>query len=223
MRATLFSLLDGSRVDPLHRELLETGRVYPSTVQVAFGVDMDFSRDVSTVGTTYELEQPLEVAGQRRSLLGVNNMCYDPTLAPSGKSVVGSGTQTDWSYWEPFASDREAYVAEKDKIAAIYREQIDRLHPGFTEKVEVADVATPLTFVRYTGNWKGTFMTWILSGDFQRAHPFIPKTVPGLAGFYLASMWTNPPGGIPGAASAGREVVQLLCHEDGKSFGTTKP
>jgi phytoene dehydrogenase-like protein len=43
MRATLFSLLDGSRVDPLHRELLETGRLYSPIVQVTFGVDMDFS------------------------------------------------------------------------------------------------------------------------------------------------------------------------------------
>jgi phytoene dehydrogenase-like protein len=84
------------------------------------------------------------------------------------------------------------------------------------------DVATPLTFRRYTGNWKGTYMTWILSGDFQRRHRFIPKTVPGLAGFYLASMRTNPPGGIPGTAGAGRDVVQLLCHEDRRRFVTAK-
>jgi len=38
---------------------------------------------------------------------------------------------------------------------------------------------------------------------------------------YLAGMWTNPPGGIPGAASARRQVVQLLCHADHKRFGTT--
>ena len=57
-------------------------------------------------------------------------------------------------------------------------------------------------------------MTWKLSSDFRRKHPYVPKTVPGLSGFYLASMWTNPPGGVPGAAEVGRQVVQLLCHED---------
>jgi len=42
-------------------------------------------------------------------------------------------------------------------------------------------------------------------------------------GIYMVSMWTNPPGGLPGAAEAGRQVVQLLCHADGRSFKTSTP
>jgi phytoene dehydrogenase-like protein len=223
MRSTLFSLLDGSRADPLHRELLETGRVYDPMVQVSFGVDMDFSSQISCTGTYYQLEQPIEMAGRRLPYFMVKNYCYDPSLAPAGKSVVGTGTACDWSYWEPLIRDPAAYDAEKDRIATMCRERIDRLYPGFASKIEVTDVATPHTFARYTGNWKGTFMTWMLSSDFQRKHRYIPKTVPGLSGFYMASMWTNPPGGIPGAAGAGREVVQLLCQEDRKRFITSKP
>lgn len=223
MRATLFSLLDGGRVDPLHRELLETGRLYPPIVQVIFGVDMDFSDQISCIGTSYELEQPIEIAGRRLDYFLLKNYCYDPSLAPPGKSVVGSWATTDWSYWEPLIGDPATYRAEKEKIAAICQEQIERRYPGFVSKIEMTDVATPHTFQRYTGNWKGTYMTWMLSSDFQRQHPYIPKTVPGLSGFYLASMWTNPPGGIPGAAGAGREVVQLLCHEDRERFVTSTP
>ena len=85
----------------------------------------------------------------------------------------------------------------------------------------MVDVATPLTFQRYTGNWQGTHMTWQPSEEFQRRHPFIPKTVPGLDGFYLASMWTNPPGGLPGAAEVGRGVAQIICARDKKRFVTT--
>jgi hypothetical protein len=54
-----------------------------------------------------------------------------------------------------------------------------------------------------------------------RRHRFIPKTVPGLDGFYLASMWTNAPGGLSGAAEVGRGVVQLLCARDKQRFVTT--
>lgn len=223
MHATLFSLLDGSRVDPLHRELLETGRLFAPIVQVTFGVDMDFSDQISCIGTFYELEQPIEIAGRRRPYFLLKNYCYDPSLAPPGKSVVGSGATTDWSCWEPLIGNPVAYAAEKEKIGAICREQIERRYPGFTSKIEMTDVATPHTFARYTGNWKGTYMTWILSSDFQRKHRYIPKTVPGLSGFYLASMWTNPPGGISGAGGTGRGVVQLLCHEDRKRFVTTTP
>lgn len=223
MRATLFSLLDGSRVDPLHRDLLETGRHFLPIVQVAFGVGMDFSDEISCIGTAYELEQPIEIAGRRQSYFNVKNYCYDPSLAPPGKSVVGSGFVTDWSYWEPLIRDRVAYDAEKDNIAAFCQERIEHLHPGFASRIEMTDVATPHTFARYTGNWKGTYMTWMLSSEFQRKHRYIPKTVPGLSGFYLASMWTNPPGGVSGGAGVGRGVVQLLCHEDRKRFLTSTP
>jgi phytoene dehydrogenase-like protein len=221
MRATLFSLLDGSRIEPLHRELLETGRLYSPLVQVSFGVDMDFSDQISCIGTSYELEQPIEIAGRRRSYFCLKNYCYDPALAPPGKSVVGSGAVTDWTYWEPLIGNPDAYEAEKAKIAAICQEQIERRYPGFASKIEMIDVATPHTFARYTGNWKATYMTWMLSNEFQRKHRYIPKTVPGLSNFYLASMWTNPPGGISGAATAGRQVVQLLCHTDHKRFLTS--
>jgi len=223
LRGALFSLLDGSRADPIHRELLENGRLYSPVVQVMFGVDRDFSDDISCIGTAYERERPIELAGRRVSHFIVKNTCFDPSLAPAGKSVVGTMTPTDWSYWEPLLADRSAYAAEKERIAAVCREEIERRYPGFASKIEVTDVATPYTFSRYTGNWKGTFMTWILSGDFQRKHRFIPKTVPGLSGFYVASMWTSPPGGIPGAASAGRGVVQLLCHGDHRRFVASTP
>ncbi len=220
MRTTLFFMLDGSRVDPVHQELLASGRVYPTSILVNFGVAADFSDDISCIGTAYELEQPIYLAGRRLSHFSFKNYCYDPTLAPAGKSLLVSGGLTDWSYWEPLIADPSSYRAEKEKIAAICCEQIERRHPGFAAAVEMTDVVTPHTFQRYTGEWQGTYMTWMLTNEFRRRHRFIPKTVPGLGGFYLASMWTDPPGGIPGAANAGRSVVQLLCHEDRRRFVT---
>ena len=59
--------------------------------------------------------------------------------------------------------------------------------------------------------------------DDGRRHRFIPKTVPGLDGLYLASMWTEAPGGLPLAALAGRGVIQLICARDRKRFVTTTP
>jgi phytoene dehydrogenase-like protein len=64
----------------------------------------------------------------------VKNYCYDPSLAPAGKSIVGAGTSTDWAYWAPLIGDPAAYRAEKERIAATCREQIGRLYPGFGAK-----------------------------------------------------------------------------------------
>jgi hypothetical protein len=149
------------------------------------------------------------------------NYAFDPDMAPRGKSVLLSMFLSEWSHWEKLKGDPAAYKAEKERTAEECIGALETRYPGIRTKVEMVDVATPLTYERYTGNWKGTHMTWQPNPEFERRHRFIPKTVPGLEGFYLASMWTNAPGGLPGAADAGRGVAQLLCARDRKRFVTT--
>ena len=223
MRATLFSLLGGRHVDSVHKQLLDTAEIYPPYAHVAFGVDMDFSDEITCVGTAIELDEPVDLAGRAHTHLLLRNQCHDAQTAPPGKSVVVAMLHTEWPYWEPLANDRPAYEAEKERIAAFCREQIDRRYPGFDSKVEMVDAATPLTFARYTGNWQGAYMSWVFDAGFMREYLFVPRRVPGLEDFYLSSMWTSPPGGLPGAAAAGRDVVQLLCDADHRRFETSKP
>ncbi len=129
MRSTLFSMLDGKHIDPVHQKLMDTGRLFDPFVQVAFGVDMDFSNEIRCSEIRYELETPVEVAGRLRTHIPIRNQCHDPSTAPPGKSVVLSMLPTDWSYWEPFASDRDAYRAEKDRVAAFCKKEIDAIYP----------------------------------------------------------------------------------------------
>jgi phytoene dehydrogenase-like protein len=220
MNWTLRSLLENRSADPVHEELFATQPVFDPCVQVSFGVNMDLQRECD--GYQYlQLAVPVELAGRRNAWFNHRNYSFDPSLAPSGKSVVAVHLPTDWAYWQALAENRTAYRAEKKRIADRCAEQLERLYPGFRSKIEMTDVATPLTYVRYTGSWKGTFMTWNLTGAFRKAHRYIPKTVPGLENFWMAGMWTNPPGGLPGAALAGREVIQLICHRERRRFQTT--
>jgi phytoene dehydrogenase-like protein len=87
----------------------------------------------------------------------------------------------------------------------------------------MTDVATPMTYVRYTGSWKGTFMTWLMTPENTRSLQVVHKTLPGLANFWLTGVWVKPPGGVPAAAWCSRDVVQLICHQDRKRFVITKP
>ena len=223
LRATLHSLLDGKRQHETHRLLLESGKLYAPCIQASFGVKRVIHELDECLGESFKLEQPLQLAGASVEWMNVKSYGFDPSLAPDGSSVVTSILSADWEYWNHLREDRAAYEAEKETIAAACAETIDGRYPGFKNAIEVIDVATPLTFERYTGNWKGSFMTWMLSPEFQKKHGYVRKTIPGLDNLYLASMWTVPPGGLPGAAMAGREVVQLLCAKDGKRFVTTRP
>ncbi len=223
MRTTLFALLDGRHVDDAQRELLDSGKLYPPCIQVSFGIRGELTDLRECLSESFELDAPLEVAGRMVERMVAKSYAFDPSLAPAGKSIVTSLLTTEWRAWETMQESSTAYQDEKAKIAEACAAAIDGRYPGFRASIEMTDVATPLTFARYTGNWKGSFMTWILSRDFQRRHPYLQKAVPGVGNLFLAGMWTNPPGGLPGAAMAGREVVQLLCHRDKKRFVASRP
>jgi phytoene dehydrogenase-like protein len=49
------------------------------------------------------------------------------------------------------------------------------------------------------------------------------KTLPGLDGFYMVGQWVEPGGGLPPAAQSGRNVIQVICKKDKKSFVTSTP
>jgi phytoene dehydrogenase-like protein len=154
----------------------------------------------------------------------VKNYCFDPTLAPPGKSVVVTGFSDDnYEYLEKLAADKEAYRAEKDKLAAAFADELERKYPGFKAAVEVTDVATPVTYARYTGNWKGMFMTWVIPPDKAKKFRMVSKTVPGLENFWLSGMWVQPPGGLPTGLMTSRQVIQLICRKDKKRFQTSTP
>ncbi|MEW5825891.1 MAG: NAD(P)/FAD-dependent oxidoreductase [Candidatus Bipolaricaulota bacterium] len=223
LRETLTTLLDGRRQDETHRVLLETGSLYPSCVQVSFGVRRVFHELDECLGEAFELDAPLRLGGEDVDWMTVRSYALDPSLASPGCSVITSVLDGNWEYWNGLRADLAAYAAEKERIAAACAAAIDRRYPGFKDAIDVTDVATPVTFARYTGSWKGTFMTWQLTREFERRYGYVRKTIPGLDNLYLASMWTLPPGGLPGAAQAGRHVVQLLCARDGKRFVTDRP
>jgi phytoene dehydrogenase-like protein len=223
LRATLFRLLDGTRVDPVHRELLETGVLTDPMLQVSLGVRRDLSGAPAAVSEGFRLPAPISLGGRTIEWFNCKSYAFDPSMAPAGRTVVTSMFPTDWPYWERLKADPAAYAAEKKRTADECVKALELRMPGIGAEVEMVDVATPLTYERYTGNWKGVYMTWQLTGEFQRRHRFVPKTVPGLDGLYLASMWTVPPGGLPGAAIAGRQVVQLLCARDRRRFVASVP
>lgn len=98
-------------------------------------------------------------------------------------------------------------------------------YPGLKDQVEVVDVATPMTYERYTGNWRASFEGWLITTKtmgmtFGKG---MPKALPGLADFHMIGQWTSPGGGLPPAAKDGRDVIRTICRRDGKRFMTQVP
>jgi phytoene dehydrogenase-like protein len=223
MKTTLERLLGGRRGDETHRVLFESGSLMDPALQVSLGVAIDLSNDTDAMGEILELPEPVRVGGRDEAWIGYRHFSFDPSFAPAGKSAITVFFRADWAFWDRLRSDRAAYDAEKSKVLEVCIKALERRFPGFRSKIEQTDVATPLTFERYCGNWRGAYMTWSLDRDFRRKYGYIRKTVPGLSNFWFASMWTDAPGGLPGAAMAGRNVIQLLCAQEKKQFRTSEP
>jgi phytoene dehydrogenase-like protein len=221
-RTTIFDMLDGKYVDDTIKNLYDNPTLFPPLVCVALGVARRFD-DVppSISGFTYIPDTPVTIAGKAEKEIGVLIYNFDPSLAPEGKAVVKVQFNTDYDYWEKLHQDPVAYKAEKERIADAVVSLLDKRFPGLAQQVEMRDVATPVTWVRYTGNWRGSYEGWMVTGNSFTSS--MKKTLPGLDNFYMAGQWVNPGGGMPTAAMSGRQTIQLICHRDKKKFVTTRP
>jgi len=220
---TLFKMLDEKYVDAEARTPYEQWPIFPPLLFVGVGVNRSFADEPRTVtGMSFPLRQPTEIGDAVHDRLPVHIFNQDPTLAPAGKTSLVVMMPSRYEYWQELAQDRAAYEEKKDQVARTVVELLEQRFPGIGGQVEMVNVATPLTFERYTGNWKGCFEGWLITPQnaFTLMKP-MRQTLPGLQNFYLCSQWVLPGGGLPTGVMAGRRLMQTLCKQDGKKFQTT--
>jgi phytoene dehydrogenase-like protein len=129
--------------------------------------------------------------------------------------------EADYAYWEKIPYHSDQYREEKARVEKQLLDALESVCPGIQDRVEVTDLATPHTFIRYTGNWKGSYEGWLWTRDSMNLS--LPQSLPGLGGFYMAGQWVSPGGGLPGAALSARKAVQQLCRDESRRFVTEKP
>jgi phytoene dehydrogenase-like protein len=191
---------------------------YPSLLYLGLGLDKDCAGLPHM--QVFELEKPLVLEGGALELgrLSLRLFNFDPSLAPAGKTsaTVMIETYND-EYWTGLAArDPAAYSAEKGRVVDAVIAAIDSRLPGFASWVEVADLATPRTFIRYTNNWRGSYEGWLpTSSSFMRS---LPRSIPGIAGLHLVGQWLSPGGGLPPAGMDGRNLARKLCRAEGRRF-----
>jgi phytoene dehydrogenase-like protein len=220
---TIFELLKGRYVSDEVRGYYDKWPIYQPIVQVSLGVARDLSDEPHALRLS--LRKPIVIAGEERRWINVKHYCYDPTMAPPSKSVITVVFRSNHAYWKSLSGEPERYEAEKKDISIKAIEQLETRFPGITDQVEVVDVATPLTFERYTGNWQGSIMGWLATATtmMKMSGKGMEQTLPGLESFYMAGQWVVPAGGLPTAATSGRNVIRTICEQDKGPFVTTVP
>lgn len=218
--STIFDMLEERYIDEEIRRRFATFPLFPPLIQVSVGAAMDLSREPHAI--SFPLGEPVIIAGKSYDRISFRHFCFDPHMAPEGKSAIVVYLESDYDYWKTLSADKKRYKAEKENAAEKVVQALDSRLPGLKEKVEVVDVATPLTYVRYTGNWRASFEGWLIDNSTSKyMMKGLKRELPGLSSFFMIGQWLAPGGGLPPAAQHGREIIQVICNRDGRPFSAS--
>lgn len=218
---TIFELLQGKFINQTIKNNYLKMKLFSSYIQVSFGVNRTFSHEPTLLSLV--TENPLIIDPETKTdLIGVRIFNFDPTMAPAGKTTLVCTLGTfNHQYWVNLRNENyEAYRKEKNRIALSIIDILEKKYPGISSQIEVTDVCSPATVIRYTNNWKGSFEGWILTPELGLKQ--LDRQLPGLSNFYMIGQWTSPGGGLPAGLITGRQIAQILCKKDRKKFQTSK-
>jgi phytoene dehydrogenase-like protein len=180
---------------------------------VSLGINADLKKYEKNY--VFKPKTPIKLGNEAYDFISLNNYAADPVYSPQGKTAMTIHLGGDtYDFWKK-AKEENRYDEEKKKIAEAVIQVISAQMPEANGKVEVTDVATPLTYERYCGNWKGSWMTEMKPGMKMKTYPAI---INGLHGIYFAGHRMMPPGGLPVALMSARIAVQHLCRDTGTLF-----
>jgi phytoene dehydrogenase-like protein len=215
--ATIFELLEGKYTDDEVKRQYETMPTFPSYLQISLGVAMDLKEQPSMLSLL--LKSPFVVdPGTEIPQISFRFFHFDPTFAPAGKTAVTCFLPTrNAEYWTGLdLRDPITYRTEKNRVAEAAIRILEKRIPGICKAVEVVDISTPATVVRFTGNWKGSMEGWLPTP--KTGFKPLRNKLPGLSRFLMAGQWVLPGGGLPSGMLTARTAVQAICKQDGVPF-----
>ena len=175
--------------------------------------DLGLTVHENFVNISYDLDRQYE--NMRKSLNfqpdGVAVTAYntvDPEISPPGTASV---VVTQIAYADPWLKlSPSEYADAKNKLATRLLNLAEKVAPGINDHIEVLEIATPLTNMRYTGNPGGSIIGF--DENFTgTGFTHVPKRGP-LEGLYFANAWVNIGGGfetcIASGALTARDVLK---------------
>ncbi len=206
---------------------LEKYSVSLSCFQVFLGLKKDLIGEVGIkdteifYNTGYDLESDYQ--GMRNADVENGNFAltlYDNLYegySPAGKNTLNILTLQGYDHWKKYESDyfkgnKDAYRAEKERMADILIEKAEKaLLPGLRQAIEVKEIGTPLTNIRYTSNYRGAIYGWDQTVD-NSGQNRLPHKTP-IKNLYLAGAWTRPGHGYGGVIPSGLQCFGEIMKE----------
>lgn len=199
---------------------LRQADLYPSHVTLYLGLDCE----PDTLGLGEELlcytrddvtRQEQSAGDPRKAALNI----VAPSLRSSSLAPAGRGTlmvqyastiehENHWRSGQGLVRGA-AYGELKEEVTEILIERLERdLLPGLGQHIVVKEMATPLTYHRYTGNRHGSIMGTRPSGRNIRRH--VARYSTPVERLFVAGHWADYGGGVPIAMKAAANASLLV-------------
>jgi prolycopene isomerase len=208
---------------------LEQRPVAPAIFSVWLGVDLDLRALGHTTGRvifnpTHEIDALTSTDLEECSLTINMYSLDDPSVAPPGYHTVLIEAPLPYDYldrWgiEPDGTRGERYQRLKDQVADALIRSAERVLPGLSHHIVEREIATPLTYERYTLNHRGSIHGWLQTPAWMLAQASQRTPVKGL---YQAGHWVNLCG-MPSVIQSGRNAAALILADHSLSLSGRGP
>jgi len=212
--AVVLNLIGRDKVPQPFLKTIRSSEVSASAVGVYMGLDVTckelgvndfeiFYYDQYDFDRIYESRK--KFAEPEGFVLAAYNQA-DPNFSPPGTSVIVLVSLSDAELWYKVPPAR--YVETKNRFADMIINKAEKYVPGLREHAEVVEVATPITFMRFTGNPGGSYLGFTYS---TKDNPLtrMPQEGP-FKGLYFTGAWTQPGGGYETTILSGAMVAQKI-------------
>lgn len=216
---TLGKMTDDQTYLAKYLDQLNNYSVSLSCFQIFLGLKEDLVGKVGIKDTEifYETGYDMEAGYEATLKSDLSNPGYALSLydnlfsgySPVGKNTLNILTLSSYNHWKQyeadyFAGNKDAYKKEKERIADILIDRVERtLLPGLRDAIEVKEIGTPLTNMRYTSNYHGAIYGLDQTVD-NSGQSRLPHHTP-ISNLYLAGAWTRPGHGYGAVVSSGLE------------------
>ena len=199
------------------RELKET-RLSDSSFLVSLGTDLDlgamgFDGTSIVYNRSDDLSEIFSPNPEKCYLKIMMHSLRDPSQSPEKMATVQFMVVFPYNYMDNWKREKDGtrskeYVELKEAVADKLIASAEKIIPELSRHIVVKDIATPLTFERYTLNSQGAGMGWFPTPGGKMRSQKAP-----IKGLYQAGAWTFPGPSIYMVVPSGRNAAQLVLKE----------
>lgn len=187
----------------------------PSCVYISYRANIEKIKESGINGTHLFPISPFRVGNSIAHEVKLREYSSDNTFIDGDDTLITvliHQSNRDFPYWEKLYKNRIAYKEEKNRLADIIKDEIEKKFPPLKGYLKAIDITSPMTYQRYCHAYMGSYMGFALGPKGSRL--MHKGTFRGLKNCYIATQWVQSPGGLPLALMSGKFAIQRILKKE---------